>query len=204
MTWFENSPNEAESEKLGNVRMFVAVDFDFPSAHVRVWSGVGTLTFGGYDYLGIGTLGSISMPAESDNLVTEQKTYQLSGVDPALLSEADIDGCFGRSVTEYFGFLDPDTGALVSDPEVNWEGRIDQIARTDGKSPVIEVNAEHRSIMLDQSSGQRYTDEHQQEFFPGDKGLDQVATINTKTVIWGGQRVVVGTPPDGNNWSLEG
>ncbi len=191
MSWFENTANETESDE-HHVYMFLAVDFDFPSGHVRVWTGHGDITIASNVFTGVGTLGKIGTPDENDRLVAEKKVYQLTGVDPALVSESDIDNCFGRSVKEYFGFIDTQAMTLVDVPELNWEGRIDQINRTDGKNPVIEVSAEHRMVMLDQSVNFRYTDEHQKQYFPDDNFFDQVASIGSKTLVWGGARVVVG------------
>src|SRR5262245_57799861 len=103
--------------------MFLAVDLDFPSAHVRLWSGLGTIQINGNDYLGSGQMGSVADVPDGTKLVGEEMLYRLTGVDPSIVSEADIDGCFGRSVTEYFGFL-TETGQLVAAPEVRREGRI--------------------------------------------------------------------------------
>jgi hypothetical protein len=194
MTWFSSSANELEAAK-SHVHIFVAVDFDFPSGHLRLWTGVGELSFGGSTYIGVGKLGSISVPSEATNLSADKKTYQLSGVDPALVSESDIDNSFGRDVIEYFGFLNHETRQLVDTPEINWEGRIDTMRRVDGVSPIIEVNAEHRLAMLDRSDGWRYTHEHQQQFFAGDKGLEFVGTLDAKEVLWNGERAYPGTPP---------
>src|SRR5882672_8505174 len=124
MTWFAQSPNETEAAK-EHVLMFVAAAFDFASGISRYWSGIGDLTFGGFTYTGTGELGSISTPSESIRLIGETKTFRLSGVDPAIVPETDIDASFGRDVTEYFGFLNPDTHALIAAPEINWEGRMD-------------------------------------------------------------------------------
>lgn len=191
MTWFDSSTNQTEAEK-DHYHMFVAVDFDFPSGHIRLWSGAGNLTILGETFIGSGDLGKISIPEERAGLDAPRKTFTLSGIDPALASESDIDDCFGRSVIEYFGFLHPVTRTLLDDPEINWEGRIDNVRRVDGAEPVIEVNAEHRMILLDQNDGWRYTHEHQQRFYPGDKGFDRVKTLMTKEVLWGGKRTVAG------------
>lgn len=189
MSWFAQSSNETEAEK-DSVLMFVAVDFDFPSGHVRLWSGVGDLVISGNTYTGVGDLGSISIPQERAGLTLERKTYQLSGADVSLLAESELDGSFGRSVTEYFGFIDPTTRVLVATPEINWEGRIDAIRRVDSPdNPIIEVNAEHRMVLLDQTDGWRYTHEHQQQFYSGDTGFEEVAAIQLKEVIWGGASV---------------
>lgn len=187
MTWFEQSANATEAAK-PHVHFFVAVDFDFPSGHARFWTGVGTLNFGGFDYSGAGPLGHIGTPPDNDRLVAERKTYQLSGVDPSVMAESDIDNCFGRQVTEYFGFL-TEQGALVAAPEVNWQGNIDAVQRRDGKECYIEVNAEYKLVLLDRSDGTMYTDEHQQLLFPGDLGFDKVQAIATKKILWGDKYV---------------
>jgi hypothetical protein len=48
-------------------------------------------------------------------------------------------------------------------------------------------------VILDRSSGWRYTHEHQQQFYPDDLGLNHMAKQELKEVLWGGSRVVIGT-----------
>jgi hypothetical protein len=193
MTWFVTSANETETAK-EHYHMFLAADFDFPSGHVYLWSGTGELSIGGNTYLGMGELVRVSVAPERSNLTVDRKTYQLTGVpvDPAVVSETDIDGSFGRSVTEYLGFLNAETRQLLATPEVNFEGEISNIRRVDGREPLIEVNADNRLIMLDQADGWRYTHEHQQQFYAGDLGYNQVPSLDLKEVLWGGRRVVAG------------
>lgn len=197
MTWFATAANETESAK-EHFLMFLAVSFDFPSGFRYLWSGLGDLVIGANTYLGMGELARVSMADERSNLTFDRKTYQLSGVavDPALVPESDIDGCFGRAVTEYFGFLNPDLRTLLATQEVNWEGEISNIKRVDGREPLIEVNAESRMILLDQVDGCRYTHEHQQQFYPGDLGFDQVPKNDLKEILWGGSIVRAGAPRD--------
>lgn len=188
MTWFASSTNEAEAAK-EHYLMFIATVFDFPSGAIRFWTGIGDLVISANTYLGAGELGSISMPEERSSLTFEPKVYQLSGVDPSLVPEADIDDSFGRSVTEYFGFLNPETRQLLDTPEVNWEGRNDAMRRVDGRSPLIEVRAEHRLVLLDQTDDWCFTHEHQPQFFAGDLGFDQIPTLELKQVKWSGYAV---------------
>jgi len=191
MTWFASSTNESEAAK-NHCLMFLAVDFDFPSGHARFWSGVGDLSILGNTFTGSGELGRISVAPERNGLDAPRKTYRLSGVDPTVVPEAEIDGCFGRSVVEYFGFLNVDSRSLIADPEINWEGRMDNVRRVDGAEPTIEVNVEHRMILLDLPDGWRYTHEHQQQFYSGDLGFNLVKEIQLKEIIWGSQRAVIG------------
>lgn len=186
MSWFASSTNQTEAAK-EHYLMFIAVDFDFPSGHIRFWSGIGDLTIGSDTYIGAGELGSVSMAEERSSLTFDSKVYQLSGVDPALVPESDIDDSFGRSVVEYFGFLDTTTRTLLDTPETNWEGRIDSIRRVRGERPLIEVKAEHRLVLLDQSDDWLFTHEHQQQFFAGDLGFDRIPSLELKTLQWGGR-----------------
>lgn len=198
MSWFESSANEAEADK-EHYLMFLAVDFEFASGHAYFWSGVGEITFGGNTYLGMGTLASVSSTTDRVALSPETKTYRISGaeIDPAAVSEADIDSSFGKSVVEYFGFINPNTGKLLDTPEINFEGEISNIRRMDGAEPFIEVNAEDRMIMLERTDDWRFTHEHQQEWFPGDKGFDQMPAVATKESLWGGHRVLPGVADTG-------
>lgn len=191
MTWFTLSANQTAAEA-EHCTPFIAVDLDFPSGHVRVWTGYGEITIGGNIYSGLGELGRITFPTERAGLDASRKTFQLSGtdVDPALVSESDIDACFGREVTEYLGFLNNSTGILVDEPEVNWEGRIDSVRRRDGAEPSIEINAEHRLVILDKTSFWRWTNEHQQRFYAGDTGFSFVNSSLLREVVWGG--IIVG------------
>ncbi len=193
MTWFTQTANADEAVK-EHVHMFLAVAIDLPSGIQRLWSGYGDLSFGGFTYTGIGTFGQVAVGAEHTRLLAEKKSFRLSGVDPSLMPEADIDGSFGRSITEYFGFLDTNAGVLIAMPEINWEGRIDSIIRCDGPEPFLEITAENRMVYLDLPNGWRYTHEHQQQFFPGDDGLKLVPTTETTTVHWGGSLVKAGIP----------
>lgn len=191
--WFADSANSLAASRR-HYYIFLAVDFDFPSGHVRLWSGYGTLSFAGNDYVGAHHLTRVSSHAERSNLAIERKTYQLAGasVDPAVVPEDDIDGSFGRSVTEYLGFLDPDSRQLVGVPEVNFEGEISNIRRRDGREPAIEVNAEHRLALLDQVDGWRYTHEHQAQFYADDNGLNMMQRNEMREILWGGHRVSPG------------
>ena len=195
MSWFVYSANETESAKK-HVLMFKAVDIDLPSGHVRLWTGPGDLIILGNTYTGTGGLAKISEPEERSNLTVERKLYTLSGVDPTLVAESDIDGCAGRTLIEYFGFLDTEARTLVATPEVCWKGKLDSISRVDGASPTIEVSAEYELALLEQTSGWLYTHEHQQKFSSGDLGFDQLVASGAKTLMWGGKYVYAGAPSD--------
>jgi hypothetical protein len=199
MTWFEHSANQTEAGKDSGIFAFLAVDMTFPSGHVRFWTGTGTITIGGSTYLGAGELGKVSAASDKTGLVAERKSYSLSATDLTIVPESEIDDSFGGDVTEYLGFIDTNTGAFVDTPEISWEGRIDSMRRVDGFEPAFVVNCEHRVVLLEKLDGWRYTNEHQQQFFSGDIGFSLVSKSNQREVIWGGDRVVVGSKLLGNH-----
>jgi hypothetical protein len=192
MSWFSDA-NCAAASLLEHVVIGYAVDFDFTSGHVRMWTGIGDLSISSNIYTGVGGLGSISGGAEKTQLVADRRTYSLAYVDPTTVPESEIDASFGRSVTEYEVWIDPET-RLVIGTEINWEGRMSKISRKDGNVPLIEVACETRLVNLEDADGWRYTSEHQAKFFAGDTGFDQVKEIESVEIIWGGFRVVPGGP----------
>lgn len=206
MSWFESSPNAAQSEA-DHYFPFYAGDFDFPSGHVRLWTGAGPLVIGADTYLGGGELVKIKPLIERAALSAERMEFELSGVqvNPGLVSESDIEACFGRAVILYLGFLNNTTHQLIDTPEIAWEGEISNIGRTDGPLPAIRVNAEHRHVELQQTDDWRYTHEHQQEFFPGenDLGFNLIERTAIDEIIWGGRRVRIGRGVGGRTYIVE-
>lgn len=196
MTWFASSANQAEAQK-ESYFMFLAASLDFPSGTARFWTGAGDLVIAGQTFIGMGKFVGVSPSSERSNMTTERRTYRLSGVDPTIVLESDLENCFGREVIEYFGFLNPETRQLLDTPEENWRGEMSNAGRRDGREPLIEVNAEHYLHRLDETDGWRYTHEHQQQFYLGDLGLNQVHKIEMQEVFWGGDKVRPGVAPPG-------
>lgn len=192
MTWFTDANVQAEFEK-EHMALAFAVDLDFLSGHVRLTTWSGDLTVNGQVYGGIGTLGSISNVPDKVGLTADRWTYIASGVDFSLIPESEINNSFRRSVTEYLVVLDPVTHAVIG-YEINREGRISKIRRVDATdAPVIEISCETRLVILENADNYRFTHEHQQDFFAGDMGLDQVKNLDTTEIIWGGSRLSFGS-----------
>lgn len=190
MSWFTD-PNCAAAAALEHVAIAYCVDFDFPSGHVRLGTWSGSLIVNGQVYLGVGGLGSISNVPEKVALASERWSYLLSGVDPSVVPESEIDNCYGRSVTEYEVWMNPTTYAVIGF-EINREGRMGRVRRRDGGTPIIEVNCQTRLAILEQPDSWRYTTEHQAQFFAGDTGFDQAKELESVEIIWGGKRVEPG------------
>ncbi len=172
--------------------MAYAVDLSFPSGHVRLTTWPSDLVIASNTYTGVGTLGSVSEVPERARLTAERWTYQLSGVDPSVVPESEIDNCFGRSVTEYEVWINSETHAVIG-YEIKREGRMGRVRRRHGGAiPTIQVDCETRLVVAEQADGWCFTSEHQAKFYAGDTGFDQVKELDSVEIIWGGRRVDVG------------
>lgn len=168
------------------VRWVWLADVVVAEGHVRVWTGHGTITFNGDDYTGIGSFGGVSQVEETSDLKATGITLQLSGVPPELLQVALAQIRYNRSATVWLGLLDLDTGALIDDPIILFEGRTDNASITEsGETASIQLAVENRLITLDRPRERRYTSEDQQTYYPDDLGFDFVPALQTKKIVWG-------------------
>jgi hypothetical protein len=199
MTRIVATANATEADK-PSVLMTVLVDLDLPGGHLYVHDGLGTLTFGGNDYLGVGQFGGIDGNVQDSlTVVARSVNLSLTGVDAAVLSSAMAGSYQGRSVVIYLGFIDPDSRAFVATPETLWEGRIDYMeVNLEQGSGSIKVSCEHR--LRREPRIARYTDEDQQVAYPGDTFFhllpfiagfksqwgDKTSQYSAESEMWGG------------------
>ena len=84
----------------------------------------------------------------------------------------------------YLGFLDANY-ALVADPFVAFKGRMDSMDIELGKTASIQIGIESRLVDWDKARIRRYTNEDQQNYFAGDKGLEFMSEMVDKQLVWG-------------------
>lgn len=160
-------------------------ELDFESGFVRVHSALGTITWGGYDWLGVGQLGSVEGLEERAELLRKVVTYNLAGVPSDLIAAALDENYLGRSAKTYIGFLNTTTYQLVATPELQDAGLMDTTKSKQGKTCSLAVTAESRMASWSRPVERRYTDTEQQARYPGDKGLEFVSQAAQKEIIWG-------------------
>jgi len=71
----------------GLIRMVVFVEVNFLSGPVRVWSGVGDITWNGHTWSGLGSLGAISVIEDSSAIIANGVSLTCSGIDSNLLPD---------------------------------------------------------------------------------------------------------------------
>lgn len=166
---------------------FFAVKMDFAGGAVNLWGGYGNITIDGETYAGSADFLTISEIDETSEIKATGINVTLSGVPSALVSAALTDNYQGRDITVYFGTL-TDAGAINNTPYVLFRGKMDVMSiQESGEQATINITGESRLIDLEIARERRYTSEDQKIDFPDDKGLEFVADLQDKQIIWGGR-----------------
>lgn len=196
------------SERLAAVekRPFYAVEIDFDTAPLYLWTGVGNISSGGKTYLGTGELLNISGLDEVADMSAKGATITLSGLDPALISTALQEPYQGRECRIFFGMMPTETEYLLTESgevlttesgepigiEQNtamslvFAGRVDRMPiSSDGQTASITVTVESRWVDLERPKVRRYTHENQISRFPNDTFFSFVADLQHKRIEWG-------------------
>jgi hypothetical protein len=160
---------------------FFAVDIDFDSAPLYVWTGYGDLVIGSKTYLGAGQLLNISSVSETTEMEAKGAVITLSGIPSSILSLALQEPYQGRECRIYFGVT-----SSPSDYVEVFSGELDQMnVDEEADSAVLSLTAENVLIKLERPVVRRFTSEDQKSRFPNDRGLEYVASLQDKEIFWG-------------------
>jgi hypothetical protein len=176
------------------VRPAILCALDFAEGVVRLTSAPFDLT-GDADgdgvaetYQGVGALGRIFALSEGAELQPYSGQLELSGVDPAMIALALGSHYQGRSVKLWLALLDV-AHLWTSPPFLAFSGRMDTMTIALGATATITLSVQSHLADWENPRVRRYTNEDQQQLFPGDKGLEFVAAIVNKKLNWGGEVV---------------
>jgi|TARA_R100000081_G_C4700069_1_gene107152 hypothetical protein len=135
-------------------------------------------------YLSNGHLKSISGINETNKPTKNTLALTLSGVDQTYISIALSENIINSDVYIYRGFLDTNN-ALISDPFLLFFGTIDEYKisdNTDTSNLTLQITSHWGNFS--KSSGRVTTDNSQQRFFSGDKGME-FAALTVRDIKWG-------------------
>lgn len=165
-------------------RPLFLVSCQFQNETIYVWTGVGSISWGGHTWIGVGALGSISTIAETLETQAQGITLSLSGIDNTLIADALTQTYGGGKAQVWLGFLLAN-GSLVSDPIPAYLGDMDQTTidmSTD--TTTISIAVENRLADLNRAQGGRYTDQCQRQISPTDSGFKFVSWLQDQFLNW--------------------
>lgn len=167
------------------VRPALLVEGVFSTGTLRLWSGVGTLSWNSQSWTGAGNLLSVSPIEETAAVQANGVTITFTGISSSNLSLALGSVRSGRAGKIWLAFLNS-SDAVVADPVLIFSGRLDVCAVEEaGETSTISISYESRLIDLERPRERRYTDEDQQFEYSGDRGLEYVAGLQDKVIQWG-------------------
>ena len=166
------------------IKPFFAVELLFDGNKVlRLWTGIGTLSYEGNDWAGAGVLLNISTVEETSDLGVRGAVLSMSGVPSSVIALALTEPYQGRVANVYFG-INPE--AAQSNLTKIFSGYMDQMnIAEDADTSTIELSIENKLIDLERPRTARFTSAYQKSVFPGDLGLDFVEDLQDKEIVWG-------------------
>jgi hypothetical protein len=162
------------------------VELDFASGFIRLWSGVGPITWNGQTWTGGGQLLEVSSIEETKAVEATAASITLSGVPSELVAVAYGDFSQGRPVRIWLGLMNMNNGTILENPVQIFAGRMDTIGDADsGETATIAVSAESNLADLDRLRARFYTDQDQQRIFEGDRSLRYIPSMQDRAITWG-------------------
>ena len=135
-------------------------------------------------YLSNGHLKNITGVNETNQPTKNTLSLSLSGVDQSYVSVALSENIINDDVHIYRGYLD-NNNALISDPFLLFYGTIDEYKISDNTTTanlILSVTSHWGNF--GKISGRTTTDNSQQRFFSGDKGME-FAALTVRDIKWG-------------------
>jgi hypothetical protein len=162
------------------------IELQFLSSTQRICSANQTITWGGYDWLGLGAVGSVSAIEESDGLESKPLTFTLSAAQPTWLALAvgAVEEYRGRIAKMYFCPLD-ESYQMVGTPEVCWRGVMSVVSvGIEGGEGKIQLRCETSAYGLKRQPALRMNDQQQRKKYPTDSGFIYLQALIADSQSW--------------------
>jgi len=177
--------NAAGTEKLNWLSL---LKLELDSGTVYMNSGTQDFIWGGFTWVGVGGMGSLSGVPENTSLSKSQITASLSHIPlaslPDFVDEFTINDPAGRAWTTYIPFLNDDystkdvltmDSGFIGGPEMN------ESATAGG----ISLKLLNETTRLGMNTFYRMTNQGQQSIWSGDEGFEYVTDLNLQEISWG-------------------
>jgi hypothetical protein len=162
------------------------VQLTFRSQTCYAWSGLGTLSWNGNNFLGVGSLGELGDFKEASEVRADGTSVELSGIDPIYLGESLTDIWLGAPAYRWLSAVTPGTRTLIGTPYLLFAGQVDKpTIYTGPEKMTISLALETRLINHTRAANRRYTanDQHSNGY-PDDTGFNWVERDNDIALRW--------------------
>lgn len=167
--------------------LLLLAEIDHPDGLVRAHTGVGTITFKGHDWLGVGIFGSVGPVTISTETVIQEVAFELSGIEPTEETLQFLNANVrNREATVWLAAIGGD-GQIVRDPYELMRAQLDyQTQEADHESGEVKISIVARSgfYTLERAIDEAWTAEDQARLYPSDTGLDLITSLQSKEILW--------------------
>jgi hypothetical protein len=155
----------------------------FKSETVNVWTGIGTITYNGVTWSGIGSLGSVGTITENTTVEAAATSVSLNGIDPALYADCMSDIVTGQPASIWLACM---SGSMVLGTILIFKGLIDiPTVSEDTEDISISLALESKLTNLQRANRKLWTAAEQQRLYPTDSGFNYVPIMVDVANIWG-------------------
>lgn len=188
-----SSPAVTNALGQSHVRLITMAKLEFGSGTVYVHNGLGTYSYDGQSWLGLGNLASISAVEEGSDISPYGVTLTVSSINATLAEQALEENYYQKPVTLYLGVLDENddfvqesTPANTKNPIQIWSGHIDQMTVTVGSSggDAIKIQCESELARFARSRNLMFSNVWQQSRHSTDKFFNLVHLIDGVKIGW--------------------
>lgn len=176
---------QAELEK-AVARIVYFVEFQFASETSRLSTANVPITWGGYEWSGVGSLGTISAVEESDGLEAKPLNFTVNSAQQSWLALAvgPPDEYRGRPAKMYMCPLD-ESFRMVGTPVQCWSGIMDMVSvGINDESGTITLKCETSAYGLKRRPAFRLNAAQHRKEHPTDTGLDYLNDLISNPSVW--------------------
>jgi hypothetical protein len=180
-----SEPQQAELEK-AVARPVYFVQLEFANSTQYLCTANVTLTWGGHDWLGFGTVGGISPIEESEGVESRALTFTLNVAQQSVLALAvgSVEEYRGKIAKMYFCPLD-ESFQLVGTPQLCWRGIMDLMAiGVEGEEGKITLKCETSAYGLKRQPSLRLNSAQHKKRYPNDTGFDYLNDLIANPTTW--------------------
>lgn len=162
------------------------VEFYFAGGTSRLCTANQALTWGGYTWSGVGSLGTIGTVEESDGLEAKALTFTINAAQSSWMALAigSVDEYRGRAAKMYMCPLD-ESFVMVGTPVQCWSGLMDMVSvGLNENSGTITLKCETSAYGLKRRQPFRLNAAQQKKDNPTDTGFDYLNDLIAKPSVW--------------------
>lgn len=166
-------------------RPIVIFEGNFSGSTLRLWNGMGDLSWASNTWLGNGWFQGLEGGDESTEVEAFDMTVLLSGVPSSLVSLVLGSQKQGSTGAIWIGFLDSSRN-VIADPYQWWMGYYSHAEiEYEATEATVRLFYDSPLVDMDRPNEGRWTHEFQQKLFSGDKGFEYVVATANWSGNWG-------------------